>query len=246
MQFASKDTRPTYIGCVYRPLSGNIDSALEFLEDQILDIRAKGICDLVLLGDYNINSLKPRSVEHRKLADFCKRQCLSQLIKTPTYHMNNYSSSIDDILVTNQEYYYQYGTVATGDTDHLLICTARKKLKLQAVTCFIYGRTFSKFDPILFQRDCIFSNWDGVINSSNVNDAWDRFQEILQLILDKHAPKKKMLVSEDLPPWITREFLESCKDRDYWLDKSTKSNDPVISITCKEYKSRVRKETISG
>ncbi len=101
--------------------------------------------------------------------------------------------------------------MATGDTDHLLIYTARKKLKLKPETCFIYGRTFSKFDPILFQRDCIFANWDGVINNNNVEEAWDKFKEILQSILDKYAPKRKMTVSEDLPPWITREFLETCR-----------------------------------
>ena len=86
IQLALKDTRPTFIGCIYRPPSGNIDAALEHLEDQILELRTRGSCDLVLLGDYNINSLKPRSLENRKLNDFCKRQCISQLIKTPSYH----------------------------------------------------------------------------------------------------------------------------------------------------------------
>ena len=241
VQLALKDTKPTYIGCVYRSPSGNLEAALEFLEDQVLEIKSKGTCDLVLLGDYNVNSLKSRSIEHRKLTDFCKRHCLNQLIKTPTYFQNAYNSSIDDILVSNKDYYYQYGTVATGTTDHLLIYTARKKLKVQPETCYIYGRTFSKFDPIMFQRDCIFTNWDEVLNSDDVNEAWDKFQHILQRLLDKHAPKRQMTVSEDLPPWITREFLETCRDRDYWLDKNTKSNDPVVAITCKEYKSRVRR-----
>ncbi len=72
VQLALKDTRPTYIACVYRPTSGNVESTLDHLESQILDIRARGLCDLVLLGDYNINSLKPCSIENRKLVDFCK------------------------------------------------------------------------------------------------------------------------------------------------------------------------------
>ena len=163
------------------------------------------------------------------------------MIKTPTYYNNHYTSSIDDILVSNSEYYYQHGTVATGDTDHILIYTARKKQKQQSETCFIHGRSYSKFNPVLFQRDCIFADWTSVINNNDINTAWNNFLVILHKILDKHVPKKKMTVSEDSPPWITREFLETCKDRDYWIDKNTKSNDPIISITCRDYKSRVRR-----
>ncbi len=63
---------------------------------------------------------------------------------------------------------------------------------------------------------------------------------ILHNILDKHAPMKKMTVSEDPPPWITREFSEVSKDRDYWNKKNIQSDDPIVSITCKAYKNRVR------
>ena len=48
-------------------------------------------------------------------------------------------------------------------------------------------------------------------------------------------------MTENLPAWITREFLETCKDRDYWIDKNIKSDDPIIGVTCQEHKSRVRR-----
>ncbi len=160
MRLSLKDTRPTYIACIYWPPEGNIDNAIDILEGHVLELSTNGIADYVLMGDYNINSMKPRSTEYRKLSDFCKRLSLTSLIKTPTFYRNNVRSFIDDILISNPDYYHQSGTVATGDTDHVLIYTTRKKLKQQTETCYIYGRTYRKFDPVLFQRDCIFANWE--------------------------------------------------------------------------------------
>ncbi len=151
-----KDTRPTAIGYVYRPPDGNVDNALDIIEANVLTVRSEGSCDIVLLGDYNIDVLKPQSVPAGKYSDFMKRLSMSSLIRCPTYFQGAYKSSIDDILVSNTDYYCASGTVHTGDTDHALIYCTRKKAKLPSMPSYIYGRTFRKFNPINFQRDCIF------------------------------------------------------------------------------------------
>ena len=46
-----KATRPTFIGCIYRPPEANIDNFLSILENKILDIYEHGIADLIFLGD---------------------------------------------------------------------------------------------------------------------------------------------------------------------------------------------------
>ena len=186
-----KDTRPTAIGCVYRPPSGNIENALDIIESHVLTIRSEGLCDIVLLGDYNIDTMKSRSLPARKMSDCMKRLSLSSLVKCPTYFQGNYKSSIDDILVSNTEYYNVSGIVHSGDTDHALIFCTRKKAKLVSEPSYIYGRTFRKFNPLHFQRDCIFTNWDPVLQEANPILAWDLFLIILSNLLDKHAPPEK-------------------------------------------------------
>ncbi len=50
-----------------------------------------------------------------------------------------------------------------------------------------------------------------------------------------------MVIRENLPAWMTREYLETAHDRDYWIDISSKSNDPIDHITCKDHKYRCRR-----
>ncbi len=98
-----------------------------------------------------------------------------------------------------------------------------------------------------FQRDCIFANWDPVLQEEDPTLAWDLFLVILSNLLDKHAPLKKMVIHENLPEWMTREYLETANDRDYWLNKQRSSpDDPIINMTCINYKriTRVMKRNL--
>ena len=44
--------------------------------------------------------------------------------------------------------------------------------------------------------------------------AWCNFSNKLILIMDKHAPFKKLRVSDSMPKWVTREYLSACDERD--------------------------------
>ena len=182
IRLSLKDTRPTYIACVYRPPSGNLEAAFSIVEEHVSLLRSSGNCDIILLGDFNIDTLKPRSPETRKYIEFNKRLLMTPVIKQPTYYNSNYRSSIDDIIVSNTDYYSTNGTVCTGDTDHLLVYTTRKKTKVPSEPCHIFGRTFSKFNAMLFQRDCILANWSSVTSCPNVTEAWDNFLVILHTV----------------------------------------------------------------
>ncbi len=242
VQLLLKDTRPTFIACTYRPPSGCIDMGLDIIEEQILDLRTKyNVCDIIVIGDYNIDTLKCRSSDSKKLVEFRNRMSPKSLIKEPTYFQRGYHSSLDDILVSNPDYYNIAGTVNTGDTDHALLFTTRKKKKVSSEPCYFYERTYTRFDPLLFQRDCIFVNWYPILSQNDPVIAWDLFLQQLHSLLDKHAPYKKMKITEDLPPWMTGEYMELSNDRDYWIDKARKSNDPVDEITCKDHNFRARR-----
>ena len=123
---------------------------------------------------------------------------MTDLINTPTYFQGNYSSSLDDIIVTNKEYHHSHGTIGTCDSNHVLVYTTRKKAKIFSEPAYIHGRTFTKFNPILFQCDCIFADWTSVLCADNGNEAGDRFLIILHNLLDKHAPLKEVNISTNL------------------------------------------------
>ncbi len=65
-------TRKTYICNIYRPPSGDTDIALSLLGSKITDIYSEGTCDVIIMGDLNINLLDNRDIQSREMADLLK------------------------------------------------------------------------------------------------------------------------------------------------------------------------------
>ena len=57
-------------------------------------------------------------------------------------------------------------------------------------------------------------DWTGVLDSSDPSVAWDVLVENYSMVLDHHAPWKRMYFDTEILVWVTREFLSSCKERD--------------------------------
>ena len=77
-------TRPTYIANLYRPPDGDVENCLNLIENKMLDIVADNPGDLVLMGDLNIDLLKPADRKSKLYQNFMKTCGLAQLITTPT------------------------------------------------------------------------------------------------------------------------------------------------------------------
>ena len=75
-----KQTRPQYIGVVYRPPDGDYNAAVDILEDNLTNLNVRN-CDRMLIGDINVDILKGREPKTRCYLDFYKRQGLTNLIK---------------------------------------------------------------------------------------------------------------------------------------------------------------------
>ena len=67
-----KQTQAQFIGLVYRPPDGDIDESIVLLNDQVTTLRASCNCDVMLIGDVNVDSMKPRDRRTKKLNDCYK------------------------------------------------------------------------------------------------------------------------------------------------------------------------------
>ena len=79
--------------------------------------------------------------------------------------------------------------------------------------------------------DIINVNWGEVLESDrgDPNHSFQRFNEKVNKILDKHMPWKKLNKKEirmQAKPWITNGILTSIKRRDKLLHKQIKAKDP--------------------
>ena len=100
-----KGTRQTFIETVYRPPAGNVEKFNELLEQKVLDVMGGGPCDILILGDVNIDLSQPRSVNTRRYVNIYQTLGLKQLVKKATRVTRTSKSLIDHLLTTNEDLY---------------------------------------------------------------------------------------------------------------------------------------------
>ena len=72
LKLSLPQTRPTFLVNVYRPPDGNLNFAINILENKIHDIYSEAPGDIVLMEDFNVDLLDKRSHKTRKLNTFLK------------------------------------------------------------------------------------------------------------------------------------------------------------------------------
>ena len=185
-----KQTRAQFIGTVYRPPGGDLDKSISVLTEHVTYLRASCNCDVMLLGDVNVDTFKAKDSRTRKLNDCYKVLGLSNLIKDVTCHHRNAGTCIDHICVSRTEMFQNHGVIMLNASDHNLVYVVRKQPKVEKSFAYIWGRSYSKFDEVLFERDVIFEDWSGVTNEGDSNAAWKCFATKLIAILKRHTPYK--------------------------------------------------------
>ena len=75
----------TCIFCCYRPPQGNILCFLDKLESTCQELHANGNCEIILIGDMNLNITKRRDPKVKAYLDSIRRMGMTQLISEPTH-----------------------------------------------------------------------------------------------------------------------------------------------------------------
>ena len=108
--------------------------------------------------------------------------------------------------------------------------TNAAKFKPRLIKC----RNYRKYNPKEMTEDLRKQNWYPVLNSSNVNEAWNKMKNIVLEVFDKHAPRIMKKVRGKLAPWLTDDVKKLMNERDKLLRKSRKS--PHTEFYKTEYK----------
>ena len=190
----------------------------------------------VLLGDFNINMLDLNSPGTKFLLDnFIEPFSLSQLIEKPTRITDKSQTLIDLILVNKPNNVLFSGCCdAPGISDHhftyLAYSFKKEKFKPYKVT----KRDFKNVDWAKFNEDAEFMPWENVMVVSDVNSKVTVLENLIQSILDKHAPYKTFTVTKkNATPWINSTIQNLMDLRD---DKKNSFNSNHNQDLFNEYK----------
>ena len=187
----------------------------------------KKVCEssleTILLGDVNVNYLV--SGDGRDFKSIVSSNGLKQIIRKATRICDTTKTLIDIIATSNISTIVNHGVISTGIGDHEMVGCVRKinwvKFKPRLIKCHDYR----KYNPKEMSEDFRKQNWYPVLNSRNVNNAWNTMKNIMLEIFDKHAPRLMKKVKGKLAPWLTDDVKKLMNERDKLLRKARKSPD---------------------
>ena len=149
---------------------------------------------------------------------------LQQIITKATRIAKDSESCIDHIWTNRPDMYSSRDVMCCFLSDHRLIYTGRKNITIKRESKIIEARSFRKFNETNFESDLNDINWNPVGAADSPDEGWKQFVGLFLPVCDKHAPIKKIKVSDQQPSWITDDYLNLRRQTQKAREIAEKSN----------------------
>ena len=237
-------TKSVMLGVVYRPPSLPI-SSLNALDNALFNL-ATNVDDVILLGDFNVNVLKPSTPGSLFLQNMCNTHDLEQIIDQPTYICNNANSLLDLVMIRQRnKILFIDQAIQPGISHHNFIYFAYDISVSQQADNYITTRNWKQLDCEVFEHAAANAPWHLVYNEANINDKVDAFNKIIISLLDTHVPYITFKVKKPPSPWLNDVINTLMKKRDRAKATFNKTKNPVhwdkYKVLRNNVKSAVRK-----
>ena len=148
---------------------------------------------------------------------------------------------IDNIFFNSLEYQSVSGNLLIEISDHLIQFLILegfiKESSLPETNLF--KRDFRNFNEREFEETVLKMNWQNICNlqSNDPNLSCNNYFNSITYLLDEFAPLRKVTRNEYklmLKPWISKDILRKCKERDYILKFITTEMNPAKKIDLRD------------
>ena len=141
-----------------------------------------------------------------------------QLIDRATRVTDTSSTLLDHIYTNNKDIVSQSGVIETGISDHFMVyCTRKITRGYIGKHNSVKVRSMKHYDKDLFSEKLQSIEWLAVLESMNINEAWESFKTIFTQVVDDVAPEKEIRIKGRSEAWINSEILELIYERDNML-----------------------------
>ena len=146
-------------------------------------------CDAYIFLDANINLLDIDTNPHAN--QYFTNLTNSGFLLTnfrASRIQNNCSTLIDHILTNSKTNTLTSGSIIEDISDHFITFLQPNILKCKSKPLKVKHRIYSKTNLENFKRDLYQTNWDEVINTTDVNDCYEKFWSIYTQLHDNNFP----------------------------------------------------------
>jgi len=150
------------LGVIYRPPALPL-SCFQSVEQSLFNF-ASDCDDVILIGDFNINLLKPSVPGGKIVNNLCTVHDLKQLVTSPTYICSNANSLLDLVMVresANVKYIEQ--TIQPGISHHNFVYFAYDITVSRSNNKYITTRNWKKIDTNAFHHALSVAPWHHII-----------------------------------------------------------------------------------
>ncbi len=179
------------------------------------------------MGDFNLNWLLPVSGGFKA---FCDTYNLFQLVDKPTRPNSKFPEKFTllDLVLTNAPHKYSLASVFENDIiDHCVVAVVRDIKMFKQKPRIITKRCMKHFNiqGFLFDR-CTIWLGKNYINPRywKWNYTWNYIYDNFILIINKHAPLKKIRVKCRDNPWFSTALSDLIRERDAAWAKARQTN----------------------
>ena len=135
---------------------------------------------------------------------------------------------IDHFSTTSPKYILKADVLELGMVDQYLVYGIRKVNAWRVKNkkpIILEIRSLSKYDRALFRNDLQQIDWETILSSyaDKPDNIATTFQEVVESVLDIHAPLKKRRLGNTPSPWITPEIRKLMTERDV-ANKATRKS----------------------
>ena len=171
-----------------------------------------------MMGDFNVDYSQLHSQTnplHVSLQHYMSMFGMTQIINTSTMITSTTSTILDLILISDPAKISQCGVLDIGLSDHQIIyCTRKcKKIPINRHHCVIL-RSLKNYSKEIFEEKLHEVNWQVVLDSNSVHEAFYLFKSKLMAVIDNIAPMNYVRVKQRTAPWMTGELLHLIHERD--------------------------------
>ena len=215
LEIKLKRSNPIRMSFLYR----NPLEKVEWMEkfSSLMDAASLDASEIILLGDFNIDLLKPQT----SWLDITSSYNLVQLVNSPTRITASSKTIIDHIYTTHEQNIRELCVPVFGCSDHLPVCLTWSKRGTKVPKTghkYCTYRSYSKFNKEQFLFDLSHSNLYNVYNFTDPDKALEYWLHAFNSVYDKHAPFKTQRIKHiSKPKWFTKEIQDAIWLRDKLL-----------------------------
>ena len=157
--------------------------------------------------------------------------------------ITEYSATLIDNIFSNNLYErISNGLLINDISDHLPVFSITKEIqKAVHKPRYMFKRNTAPDAIGLFCHDLDQQNWETVLQTDEVNQAYNSFIDIVETLFNKNCPVKRIIIKNNKydKPWITPGLKNACKKKNTLYRRFLKCRSKEAEGRYKSYKNKL-------